>query len=546
MSKSASFKLDDEVPAEKCEGFTGVDAFTRSTILPPDILQAMTNGVTRDNFECWTRFGLGAVNDAAWAAGYVQGMIEYHPAGGTKVIFAAVNGVFKTWDGTTLATVAGHTPADATRKVTFAKLMNKIYIADGSRNLFSYDPTNGFVDLGNNSTGQNNPPIGSIVVAHAGRLFMAGIDSEPDAIYTHGALDPSVGNWDQVKFQFKAGSGDGDAIVAMASMHADFLAVIKGNEIRIYDTPPLINGVATPSANYWPLRFKTSNIGGVGSRAFVRDGQQLLVMTLDGVRAISRMDGDGDSFESELPLSQPMQTYLDRINWSYVNTIVGQKYGHLHLWAVPLDSATTPDHILVFNTRLRGASSPFGQWCGVWKMDSDAVFNPMAMCVSTLNGKPRLLIGDTSGRVWQYKDYLSTELAGTFTDTLGATEYDIESRFKLRSMMWGEPESPKDGEYYGVEFVAGCALPVTINVYLDEVLARADAHDLEQEGGSFGDAFPVDFFTSRPQVKAASLIGLENFKEMYLEVVSSRGFCGLKRAAVGAFVNPLATLEDAA
>lgn len=520
--------LDEEPAVEKMEGIVGVDSFTRNTILPNEISPVMENAITKDNFQPQTRYGFVSLNDAAFAAAKAQGLGWFDAfVGGvaTQLLIVAANGAMYKWDNATKTALAGYAPSN-TALVEMAMGVNKLYLVDGVTDLYSFDGA-AFAKIDSTapsaaSQAGGPPKAAAIMLFHSGmkRLLLSGVASHPDTVWASDILNAGLGAWDWIRWSFQAGGGEGESVTAMFELPQGTVGIGKTNSIKIYSTP-----ANAASISNWELIFEVKGIGIVGKRAFANVGNDTHVFTQEGVRSISRMAASGQDFEISAPLSQPMQTYINRINWAYASKIAGTKYKNFVLWALPLDNATEPDHIMVFNIRLNA-------WCGVWKSLAPACFGRTAF-----NGLERLIVGDTNGRVKVWKDYADETLIATFQDD--AT--DIATLFRTKSFVFGEPESPKDGEFYWAEFSPDSQGLVDVAIYLDETQTRTDTHNLAQTQNELPLNLPFDLAILKPTTKVESLIGLENFTEQYFEFTSAAGKLALKRFVAGAFINPLFT-----
>src|SRR5207247_1516927 len=111
-------------------------------------------------------------------------------------------------------------------------------------------------------------------------------------------------------------------------------------------------------------------------------------------------------------------------------------YKHLAFFAVPLDSATYNDTVLVYNGRLQ-------RWIGVW-----TGWTPLFWEVSRFSGVLRLILGEQTGLVRQWKDYADATDDATYLEN-GAP---IASKHWIRSLLFGEPVNDKDGYHAEVRF----------------------------------------------------------------------------------------------
>lgn len=543
-------QLDDAILTEFVQDFSGgEDSFRRSVLLDANQCQHLLNVIVRDNFEARTRPGADSIPAASTKP--INGATAVHSLRyfSTPIysqLLASINAggtpKFAKFEANAWTDLSGsYVPGSADARVAMAQGVNKVLIADGSNShLNAYDGA-AFNSTGTDAT--YDAPIGATILTwHTSRMFASGQSANPDTIYVSvfGPLfvakgtivggNPYAGDWDATNRSFRVGAGDGDPIVAMAPMQAYTLAVLKLNSIWLVTTDPSKDSsTQTPVAGFTAQQVNqgiASGIGCVGRDAWCAYGNDVLFFAQDGVRSVQRMQAAAGQWQLSAPLSQPIQPYIDRINRSAWSGIVAIKYAEFAFFFVPLDNSTTNNYVLVWNGRL-------GKWMGVWT-------NWTGLCAeqTRFNGIARLVFGDNTGLVNQWKDYI-----GTNSVTDDATYFDNGAAYPTqiwtRSFQFGDAIMDKSTYNAIMRFTAGNA---TINLTW-----TGDLSDLRQWQGQpqpTGDilgvgTLPFLLASNKPMKVNKGLRGLPAFNEGYLKIESNSGWFFLRSAAVGAMMNPL-------
>ena len=131
----------------------------------------------------------------------------------------------------------------------------------------------------------------------------------------------------------------------------------------------------------------------------------------------------------EVPLSEAIQPYIDRINQDYVDRATGAFFNQRYYLAIPIDGSTENNIILVYNTLNQG-------WESIDSVDSTG-FNVRDMLVAREGAENALYITTSEGGVHRVEgfdggDQVSVQ-AGTASQTkdviskLTTREYDMEA-----------------------------------------------------------------------------------------------------------------------
>ena len=513
-------RMHGQLLHERVESFGGgMDAFTRSTLLPPDASQYFENVNVLDNLEARTRPG-AATLDAGPADpdSEIQGLIYYDTPTHEQLIAGSGAKLWR-WEGSNWVEIAGWALNSGTLLLASAQGVDKALFSDGVAALRSWDGA-ALTALTTNTGVLGDPPVGAtILVWHGGRMVASGVGSEPDTIWASALLDFGNGKWDHTKFKFRVGGGEGERIIGLLSLQDFWLAVIKENSVWLVNTIP----EATSSAQ-WTIVKLSSGSGGVGRRALTVAGNDAFFMAREGVRSVRRMAAAAGQYELSPPISQAMQPYIDRINWTVAHLIAAHTYEHLVLFGIPLDAATSPTHTLVYNARL-------GRWTGVW-----TGWTPRCWETTRFGAVHRLVFGQQNGLVRQWTDFEDVEDDDTYTDDGTA----IATKAWLRGMLFGQPINDKDAYDVELRFSKSNAI-VTCTIVGDQDELRTWTHDLRTQGVSLPVNLPFDLASPRARTGRRGLRDLRRFNECFLKIESATGWWALKNATLRAQLKKVPT-----
>lgn len=494
----------------------GMDAFNDPAELAPNASAKLVNVLIRDKAKARTRPGVAGLGGAVLAAFPIKGLFYYDTPSNEQLI-AVCNQVFKHWNGSAWTTMASFTPADA--RIAMAQGVDTVLISDGTNNLRTWNGS-AFTDAGNGAT--DPPKETTILCWHTGRMFASGKASAPDTIWVSNRLAFGAGQWNATTRSFRIGMGEGDPIRALKSFVGHTLAVGKENSVWLVETDP----------NDEPADFSAETLGeslsygaGVcGPAAWDIYGNDIFMVSPDRqIRTLRRMAAAAAQYELSAPISQPMQPYIDRINAAAQSTIAVKKYQELILFAVPLDSATTPDTVLVYNGRL-------GQWIGVWEG-----WTPQHWEITRFSGQQRLVFGDVAGYVNEWQDNADEDTDATYLDNAAG----YATKLWTRNMFFGDLEADKVAFNCRVRFNRGNATPIFAAVG-DDADLKTWTKSFEPSGDILGtDSLPFQLQSTSPTLAAASLRDLPSFREMYLKIESAAGWWELRNLSVSARVRPM-------
>jgi hypothetical protein len=358
--------IDDQPLQDFCDGFTGGQASNRrSNRLDANQSLALVNVQIDRTGLLSTRRGTVQLGSSFSNNSKVQGMAWY----GTptfEYLVAVVNGGLQKWDGSTWASWSAYSTGTSSR-VCLTVLQQRLYLADGDNNIFSWDGTT-LTDLGGGG-GTQPPADASIVLAYTNRLFVAGIQDDPEAIHLSDFASPPT--WDTsgstTKGVLRVGRGDGDPITALAPWEDMTLIVFKRNSVWLLDCNPLTN------VSDMNIRLLSRTTGCLGQRLWCQVGHDIWFLSETGMRSVRRTLA-GDTQEITLPMSEPVQDVFDSINLSYIENGAMTCFSNHVLLSAPTDYSIESNTIIVFNTLT-------ATWSGTWTQMPASVF-----AVSNFNG----------------------------------------------------------------------------------------------------------------------------------------------------------------
>lgn len=543
MGVIASDQLDDVLSFELVQSFDGgVDMFRRSTLIDPNQSQLFVNVIVRDNYESRTRMGADAiptVNAKPKVGTTAVRALRYFSTSQYSQLLASLDvggspGFAKFEGNAWTDLTSSWAPSASDARPAMAQGIEKVLISDGVGVPQIYDGAM-FTATGT-GTPANDAPLGCTILCwHTVRMFASGVAGNPDTIWVSNLLDFSDGQWSTTNRSFQIGGGDGDAIVALASMQSSVLCVLKQNSVWLVNTDPTFDSVDTPKQiNGFTAAAVPGNIGTyvgcVGRDAWCAYENDILFMGQNGVYSVQRMQAAAAQWQLSTPISQPIQPLIERINESAWDKIVATKFEEFAFFFVPLDNSLFNNAVLVYNGRLQ-------RWMGAW-MDTKAnasTWTGLCTEVTRFTNKPRLVFGDNAGRVNQWKNNLTVTDDTTYTDNgLG-----FGTKVWTKSWQFGDAICNKTGYNLQVRFTAGNA-NVNFSWVCDNVVLKTWTGEFQPTGDILGvGTLPFLLASDAPSLFPEGVRGLPEFNEAYLRIESDTGWFFLRSVAAGSFQNPL-------
>jgi hypothetical protein len=366
----------------------------------------------------------------------------------------------------TPALQGAYVSSDTSVPIVFAKGIDKIFWSDGIGNIFSWDGqhtgnlANGNIyDLWDATiASENKPPVApKSLVWFQNRLIASAIPTEPDAVYFSDFLDAT--RWDRNFQQVRIGGGESDPVTAMVGWNDLNLVVFKQNSVYIVNCDPSQNpnpDDSTALVGSFAIKLIAKGIGCVAPQSAVQiggTGGDILFLSDSGVRSLRRTVAAQSQQEIGAPLSFEVQDVIDRISQGYIQRSTAVYRNNRYLLALPLDGATRPNYVLVYNIVTQC-------WSGTW-----TGWIPTCFDIQTPSGTPpSLCFGQSDGTVFQWLDNTGADegLTATYQDQGTA----IPTRILSRAFIFGDLFSPKTGFNCEFEFTESRA-DVVIQAILD-------------------------------------------------------------------------------
>jgi len=300
-----------------------------------------------------------------------------------------------------------------------------------------------------------------LIKSFTNRLFAVGTGEDRNTLYASDILDPEI--WKTTN-SIIVGGDDGEDIISIQPFYGFQIIVFKRNKIYLVNVTPsttVTSGTSvlslTNSAAEWTVQTVSNRIGCIAGRSVALVNKDVFFLANDGIRSISRSLAD-DFSTVGLTISEPVKDIIARINRSYIDTCNATFHNNRYLLAIPLDSATKPSHILVYN-------SIFNCFEGLWEVAAARMVETSFSSGFTTN-TIKLCIGTTNSRVGHLTDYKDSDSVdintgfqdfGTgYTSRVVTKAYEFDDRFAL-----------KYGSHYEVEFFNSGSTNATISIRRD-------------------------------------------------------------------------------
>lgn len=510
-----------------------MDAYTRSTQLPPNAYQLGQNVIIPDNFEVRTRPGADAMV-AHTFSGKIQGVFYFDAPSIEQIIFASAGVMYVASSTGVYAQVPGFTLSDGDVDFIAAQGVNKMLVVDGtSAAIWDGAALQWTTFTGLNAT---DPPFtATTLVFCAGRMWAAGFPGtgpegkEEDAVCFSSILSFGAGQWSLTDKSFRVGGGEGDPVIGLVKLPAsvpeqEVLGVLKQDSIHIIRVDPTLD--VTAFQDSLVSETVSSGLGVVGKKAFTVFGNDLLYVAPDrSFRSLERMQAATAQYQVAAPLSLPLQPYIDRINWNAASTISVVRYKQLALFAVPLDTATSSNTVFVWNGRLQ-------KWVGIF-----TGWTPNSFTVTRFNGVQALVFGDSAGSVKKWKDALDPSDDATYLDDGAAI---ADQKLWTRAFLFQEPLNDKDAYYAEARFSQSNAI-VNFTLTGDNEDLESWTKDLRPVGPNLPIDLPFELTSAQNTPARKGLRGLPTFNECYLKLETDEGWFSVRNVSMAAFLNTLST-----
>lgn len=524
--------LDDPLVADGSTSFAGGQVSNvRSNLLQKNEAAQLVNfDITRTG-ELRTRRGTERLGTSTAGSGsilgasdYVQGLVHFWTPSIDYTIAVTAGQMFKwtgtVWDGT--GAIGAYGAADRRVRVHMVQGIDKIYLADGSGPLNTWDGT--VVASLAGAASPDPPPTSPTWIAWFTNRLIAVGPTIPDAIYFSQFLDGA--KWDQTKWMLRVGGGEGDPVLGFIGWTDFNLVVFKRESIWTVGCDPQaqINDTNNTIAGF-PVKRITSRFGGFPATA-AQVGNDILFLATDrSVRSVGRTIAAENQNEASDPISYAVQDILEHINLNKISTACAGSWNNKYFLSIPIDGSDTPNAMLVYDTLLK-------VWIGTW-----TGLTPTVFAQRNVSGNTRLGIGQANGTVHEWLDYVSevSEGASTFQDN----GTNIPCTLKTRALVFEDPLANKQAFNCEFEFNRSLA-SVGIEVIRDDGAPESfQTFSTVTATIVLPVTLPFVLPTAGIKRRAFVLQGFSPFRELQFRLKTTSGKLVLRSINASAFFNSM-------
>lgn len=365
-----------------------------------------------------------------------------------------------------------------------------------------------------------------LIKSFTNRLFAVGTGENRNTLYASDILDPEI--WKTTN-SIIVGGDDGEDIVAIQPFYGFQIIVFKRNKIYLVDVSPtttLTTGTAistlTNTAAQWTVQTISNRIGCVAGRSIALVNKDVFFLSNDGIRSISRSMAD-DFSTVGLTISEPVKDIIARINRSYVDTVNATFHNNRYLLAIPLDTATKPSHVLVYN-------SIFNSFEGLWEIAAARMVET-SFSAGFATNTVKLCIGTTTSKIGHLTDYKDADSADPttgfqdfgsgYTSRITTKAYEFDDRFAL-----------KYGSHYEIEFYYSGSTNATISMRRDtdgnDITLGTGVDTTSPNGITLPFNLPVSFSSQVVKRRADSLRSYDKWRNMKLKISAPSDKLGIR------------------
>jgi len=355
-----------------------------------------------------------------------------------------------------------------------------------------------------------------LIKSFTNRLFAVGTGENRNTLYASDILNPEI--WKTTN-SIIVGGDDGEDIIAIQPFYGFQIIVFKRNKIYLVNVTPsttLTTGTSVSSvsntAAEWTVQTISNRVGCIAGRSVALVNKDVFFLSNDGIRSISRSMAD-DFSTVGLTISEPVKDIIARINRSYVETVNATFHNNRYLMAIPLDTATKPSHVLVYN-------SIFNSFEGLWEIPAARMVETSFSSGFSTN-TPKLCIGTTTSKIGHLTDYKDGDTVdpttgfqdfGTgYTSRITTKAYEFDDRFAL-----------KYGSHYEIEFYYSGSTNATISMRRDtdgnDITLGTGVDTTSPNGITLPFNLPASFSSQVVKRRADSLRSYEKWRNMKLKI----------------------------
>jgi len=350
------------------------------------------------------------------------------------------------------------------------------------------------------------PPALRLVKQFTNRIFAVGTGTNRNTLYASDLLDAEV--WKSTN-SIIVGGDDGEDIVALQPFFDYELLVFKPNKMYLVTADP-----TSPTASGWVTRLLNDKTGCASGRTVNFVNKDVFFLSNDGIRSVARSVAD-DFYIVGTPTSEPVKNIISRINKNYISSCNSAFYNNRYYLAIPLDTAITPSHILVYNAL-------FNSFEGLWSIPASRMAITNFSSGFTTNAL-KLAIGSPTSKVGHYFGYKDADSANVTSDYVDYTSTgSYTSSVTTKAYEFDDRMAQKFGSHYEIEFFNSGSTAATISMRRDTDgadIALATSVDTRSPGGiTLPFTLPATLSANTVKRVASSLRSYQKWRNMRFAV----------------------------
>lgn len=305
------------------------------------------------------------------------------------------------------------------------------------------------------TTTYDHPSSDALEFAHF-RFFGAGSNLARNAVFVSPIGDVNNGDYSKAVSAWHFGGHGSGKIIAIREFRQNEVIVFL--EDKIEELIVIDAGIAPANMTNWVRRTIDPLIGCGSRKSVATTGEDIFfVDQYANVRSIARTINDAAQGVKSLPISDPIQGFIDRVNKPFLFNSVGWAWDRFYYIAFPLDDAYDASHVMRFDTT-RGA------WDGPWTFPrgiKDVTIGTLTDATASSSDKsPTIFIATNHGgmgEVIRFKD-------GDETDSGTSIAYQSTSK----RISYDVPDVKKSWRRLEIFAVGTDDIDLTISVNLDQ------------------------------------------------------------------------------
>jgi hypothetical protein len=353
------------------------------------------------------------------------------------------------------------------------------------------------------------------------RLFAVGTGVYRNTLYASDFLNAEV--WKSTN-SIIVGGDDGEDIIAIQPFFDYELLVFKPNKIYLVTVDP-----TALTASGWTVRLINDKIGCQAAGSVVFTDKDVFFLTNSGIRSVVRSLSD-DFYTIGVPISEPVKDIIARINKSYISESNAAFHNNRYFLALPLDSATKCNYILVFNTI-------FNSFEGLWSIPASK------MAVTNFSGGYtttgiKLAIGSPTGQVGHLFDYLDPDLQGDGNTNFKDYGTSYQSYVVTKAYDLDDRVAKKYGSHYEIEYYYSTATNCTIQMKREsdsEYVTIGSSVDTSTPGGlTLPFTLPATLSAQTYNFRADSLRSYQKWRNMKIKMLAPSRKLSIRQIMIAA------------